>query len=505
MKCKYYILIVMLWTLGSCSKYEFVRSGQNPEPFTKALAIEDLVYLKEKSEKESFPVGLYIEATVCGIFGDMLYLSDNSAYALHGQVDDLSTLKVGDLVRISVGENSLNTGGQSYRLQNEISAEYVGTGLIAQTMASLSDVLADPMSYSSKRVGIESLEGITLKEDKDNGRYYSFESGGKQALLFVPNALNYEAPETLVSIFGFLRFDQGTAVFHINEVADMKEVYVEPMMIEKIMNNSTLVKALLQNSEVELTAGVKFAQFSYTNSSNLLTSASVFEVDLSNPNVKIEPGTPNNGVPPITVLQPLATMAQHKNAYYQDSWRVLAAISGDFYVSNTNPTTYILNGPMVRNGEILKSDFIGTTDNFLGVLKDGEGFVVGGRQEFNTIKDRLDQAVGGRIILKDGNIVEIPAIREPRPAIGFTKNNKVYLFVGNGRMLSVSNGYSPLEIAELMKALGCDGAVYMNGGGATVGVRETEGGVYEKFSQSHATNATHNPSLASAWMIVTKR
>ena len=72
-------------------------------------------------------------------------------------------------------------------------------------------------------------------------------------------------------------------------------------------------------------------------------------------------------------------------------------------------------------------------------------------------------------------------------------------------MLSVSNGYSPLEIAQLLKALGCDGALYLNGGGATVGVMEDENGQYAKFSQSHATNSTHNPGLAAAWMIVTKR
>ncbi len=505
MKYQHYIFIAIFLMLGSCSKYEFARSGQNPEPFTKAVDIADLVYLKEKSAKEVFPDGLYIQATVHGIFGNMLYLSDNSAYALHGQVDDISTLKIGDLVRISVGGNSLNTGAQSYRLQNESSVKYVGTGLITQTIASLGDVLESPISYSSKRVGIESLEAITLLEERDNGKYYSFESGGKQAQLFVPQALDYHMPATLVSIYGFLRQDQGAAVFHINAVADMKEVYVEPTMIEKIMNNSTLVKSLLQATEVEVAPGVKFSQFSYTNSADLLTSASVFEVDLNNADVKIEPGTPNNSAPPISVLQPLAVMAQHKNDFYQGSWRVLAAISGDFYSSSTNPTSYISNGPLVKNGEILKSDFIGTTDNFFGVLKDKEGFVIGGRQEFDQVKNKLEQAVGGRIILQDGKDVSLTAIREPRPAIGYTKNNKVYLFVGNGRMLSVSNGYTPAEIAELMKALGCDGALYMNGGGATVGVLEGQGGTYEKFSQSHATNATHNPSLASAWMIVTKR
>src|SRR5690606_12692318 len=158
------------------------------------------------------------------------------------------------------------------------------------------------------------------------------------------------------------------------------------------------------------------------------------------------------------------TMASHKNNNYANTgWRVLAAMTGDFYNANI---PYTLNGPFVRNGVILKSDFTSTSDQFFGVLKNREGFVVGGRVDFDLVKNNLEHAVGGRVILRNGNIVEVNAIREPRPAIGYTKNNKVYMFIGNGRLLSVSNGFTPVELSHLMKSLGCEGAVYLNGGGA---------------------------------------
>src|SRR5690606_39237078 len=163
--------------------------------------------------------------------------------------------------------------------------------------------------------------------------------------------------------------------------------------------------------------------------------------------VKLEPGNPNNAAPPYNSIQNLATMAGHKNdSYASTDWRVLAAITGDFYVTSSNPTTYILNGPLVVNGNILKSDFYGTSDQFFGILKNNAGFAIGGRNEFETVKNNLEQAGGGRVILQNGQNVSNTAAREPRSAVGYSTNNRVYLFVGNGRNLSVSHGFSPSEI-----------------------------------------------------------
>lgn len=498
-----YLVLVSIWLLISCAEYEFQKGDQNPAPFSKVVSIEDLKILHDKSAGAPFSDALSIQGTVLDSFKDYIYLADNSNYAMRVQVAQGDELAVGDLVRIAVGGLKLDEEDYFLSLRATQPVQKQGTGNASATAATLAEVHASVTLFSSKLITIENLRDIQFKETRDGGDYYLFHAGGTEALLFIPASLNYVMPSALVSISGVLRIEGSDLVFSVRSPSDIKEVYVEPMMIEKIMNNSPLIRELIYNNETEVTDGVKFAQFSYTNTDGLLTSGSLFEIDLNNPNVKIEGGSPNNAAPPFTALQTLAQMSDHKNSSYQGTdWKVLAAMTGDFY-NSASPFT--LNGPLVRNGTILKSDFTSTNDNFLGVLKDRAGFVIGALAEFDQVKNNLEQAVGGRMILKAGEIVATAAIREPRPAIGYTKNNKVYFFVGNGRLLSVSNGYTPLELAQLLKALGCDGAVYLNGGGATVGVMEDASGSYAKFSQSHATNLNHNPSLASSWMIVTRR
>jgi len=498
-----YILLAHFLFLTSCADYEFQKSEQNKQSFTKTVSIEDLVFLTENSSKSVFGEQLQIEATLIGTDDGYMYLSDNSKYGLRVKSSSTADFSIGDLIGIPVGGLNLNRENHSFALSGTPILTLQGQGVTFTNNILLAELESNLILYSSKLVGISELTNITYDSEGVNGNYYTFNSGESEAILFLPDYLEYEIPEELVSVVGFVRVLNNKPVIHLRSINDITEVYVEPLMIEKIMNNSTLVKTLVQNNEVEIAPGVKYAQFSYMNTDNLVTSGSLFEIDLNNPNVKIEVGSPNNAAPPYTAIQPLATMAAHKNTTYANTgWRVLAAMTGDFYNASS---PYTLNGPFVRNGSILKSDFISTTDNFFGQLKNGEGFVVGGRTEFDQVKNNLEQAAGGRVILQNGNVNVVTAIREPRPAIGYTASNKVYMFVGNGRLLSVSNGYTPVELANLLKALGCVGGVYLNGGGATVGVLENSDGVYDKFSQSHATNLNHNPSLASSWMIVTKR
>ena len=53
-----------------------------------------------------------------------------------------------------------------------------------------------------------------------------------------------------------------------------------------------------------------------------------------------------------------------------------------------------------------------------------------------------------------------------RTAVGYTADGKIILFVCDGR-IQQSRGASILEIAQLMKGLGCEGAVNFDGGGST--------------------------------------
>ena len=57
--------------------------------------------------------------------------------------------------------------------------------------------------------------------------------------------------------------------------------------------------------------------------------------------------------------------------------------------------------------------------------------------------------------------------RNPRTAIGYTKDNDLILVAADGREGS-SIGLTLVELANLMKELGCTNAINLDGGGSTV-------------------------------------
>ena len=82
---------------------------------------------------------------------------------------------------------------------------------------------------------------------------------------------------------------------------------------------------------------------------------------------------------------------------------------------------------------------------------------------------------GGPYLVKDGEVFidmteeKLSAIggRNPRTAIGYTKDNNLILITADGREGS-SIGLTLYELANLMKQLGCVNAMNLDGGGSTV-------------------------------------
>lgn len=98
--------------------------------------------------------------------------------------------------------------------------------------------------------------------------------------------------------------------------------------------------------------------------------------------------------------------------------------------------------------------------------------------EFNTNPkwDNVKHIIsGGPYLVKDNQIFidmtaqKLQAIggRNPRTAIGYTKNNDLILLTADGREGS-SIGLTLVELAGLMKSIGCTNAINLDGGGSTV-------------------------------------
>src|SRR5690606_21375716 len=131
----------------------------------------------------------------------------------------------------------------------------------------------------------------------------------------------------------------------------------------------------------------------------VLASCTVLEADLNNPKVRVEGGSPNEAGPPYTALQNLTTMATHKNNRYTDTdWRVLAAITGD--IQQGAAPSFVVRGPVVRYGNIMSTDFWDPAHYFFGIKKNEGTPVIGNRTTFEQMKDNLEHAVGGILLLQ---------------------------------------------------------------------------------------------------------
>lgn len=139
---------------------------------------------------------------------------------------------------------------------------------------------------------------------------------------------------------------------------------------------------------------------------------------------------------------------------------------------------------------VSKGEIIQISSNPISIPKDGyvisalaetvEGFKVGDKisAEYKIKpewKDMKHIISGGPYLVKSGDIYIDTAIeklngitgRNPRTAIGYTKNNTMILVTVDGRK-EKSSGVTLNELAKIMKDLGCYEAINLDGGSSTV-------------------------------------
>lgn len=494
--------------LFSCKQEGFQRSEQNSADYAKLVRISELVSLYELDNNKLFAAPLYIEATVNGVDNRSIHVQDGSDLAVRIFTNNASAFHVNDLLRVKVGGESLILDNAHYTLSTSSEITAIGFGSSSFSTVTLENLTTDIRKFTSKVVNINDIV-FEKKEETEGATSYLIEQDIAPDLKFwvnIPLALAYDMPMSVSSARGFVVYESGNVYINVRTQDDIQEVYIEPTMIEKLLNNSTLIRNVVQSTENEIAPGVKMSAMSYiNNSTGVLASCTVLEADLNNPKVRIEGGSPNEAGPPYAALQNLSIMAKHKNDHYADTdWRVLAAITGDIHQASGSSS--IVRGPVVRYGTVMSTDFWDPAHYFFGIRKDDGMPMIGNKITFDQTKDNLEHVVGGIVLLENGEIPSLAGNSDARAAIGYSNSNRVYLFVGNARDPSVGNGYTRKEIAELLKALGCEGGLYLMEGGASVGVVEdTDSGEYKPFSRTHATNPDHNPPLASSWMVVTER
>lgn len=153
-----------------------------------------------------------------------------------------------------------------------------------------------------------------------------------------------------------------------------------------------------------------------------------------------------------------------KTSPYAPKYGVNLQIADDIIIkASANPIEIPQNGYVISGPKSILYPFLDTKEARL---------VVNTNPEWKNVKHIIS---GGPYLVKDGEVFvdmtaqKLGAIggRNPRSAIGYTKDNNLILAAVDGREGS-SIGMTLMELGNFMKEAGCINAINLDGGGSTV-------------------------------------
>lgn len=223
-----------------------------------------------------------------------------------------------------------------------------------------------------------------------------------------------------------------------------------------------------------LAPGVQALEMEILSTTGLAVKMFVLEVDLKDAHLTMKASSPKDEGKLKTKQQMTLQALAHDKA----GSRVLAAVNGDFFATDGTP-----QGIYYRNGVCLKSTMNDNVCTFFAITKDKKA-IIGSYDDYDTYKDDIQEAVGGRVrLMTNGNVLpQTVTALEPRTAIGVSDNNVVYILVADGRNFWYSNGMRYAEMGAVLKALGAKNAINLDGGGSsTFIIRKIAGFVDGRF------------------------
>lgn len=188
-------------------------------------------------------------------------------------------------------------------------------------------------------------------------------------------------------------------------------------------------------------------------------------------------GTPNDGYISGGVKQ---TVKDEAREAIKNGKNVVAATNADFFdiFGTLRPA-----GLCIKNCVIV--DNSDSDRPFLGVTKD-VSFVITDLKESPQMLVECENAVsGGQIVMKNGDLAEVCPlepfgyIKHPRTAAGITPEGKLIILVVDGRISEYSNGATLVDIASLLKRLGANTAINLDGGGSSTVIVKNNSGEFD--------------------------
>lgn len=261
--------------------------------------------------------------------------------------------------------------------------------------------------------------------------------------------------------------------------------------------SSSIIQSIVNETTTTLASGVTEKNVLYTDSDGHSQSCFVADLDLSNSNVALDVGMPDDGT-----SWGFQTVRDQANAAIKDSKNVVAAVNGNYYNMSTGQPEAVL----IKNGEKLQGFEDGSGCNtYFGITKENEA-VIGTSDTFDAQAGDLEEAMGGNdYLVKDGAIYDTTpnGTYEPRTAVGIREDGSVFFVVNDGRQDIYSSGLPMPDLAQLMLDMGADQAINLDGGGSSTYVSRTPGD--DTLTVKNKPSDGSERAVANSWLIVSKQ
>jgi len=230
---------------------------------------------------------------------------------------------------------------------------------------------------------------------------------------------------------------------------------------ERLITGTNLINEVSSSLTYYVAQGARVAEIAYTSIKQEKMKLFVYEIDLTVPTISVEVSTPDN-------QNAFKRQKMTEQAIYEDGagHKVWGGVNGDFFNMETGEP----QGIVYKNGVALKESFFTSSNTFFAITYQRRA-IIGGINDYNSIKSTLKEALGGRTWLVKNGVVPTftnDTVYAPRTCIGVSKDRlKIYILSVDGRQKTYSNGMNYEELSNCMFALGAYNAINIDGGGST--------------------------------------
>ena len=231
-------------------------------------------------------------------------------------------------------------------------------------------------------------------------------------------------------------------------------------------NISKRIEDVLWDTTYNVTKGLDYYQMQVLTDANEKLDVYMLRCDPSK-GLDVRVAISTNTTADTWDLQNLSDMAAGIST---PSSSVYAIVNADF---SDRRTPIRPRGPVHCNGKVwcstysLDPEYTHQGLSYIGMTTDGK-MTIGLREDYESVKSSLKECTGGGyLMVQDSKIVGYGSdSRDPRTAIGYTKNNVVWMLAVDGRHKG-TEGMTYSELSSIFFDIGCVDAVNLDGGGST--------------------------------------